>query len=327
VIKIQLPIKKRVLILAVSEAGIIFIQELVNQGKPVNEIFLVVDSVRIPKNLNLLPDGVVIYYLDAQDGESLQLIADKENANVCCVFAWYAILQKRFIDSFGGCIFNMHFGSLPLFRGAGGFSWQVLNGAEELGAFIHQLTPKVDAGAIVCSVESKIPVSEPYPKDFIDLSIGIARAVSIEFARMLHVSHFFDAKEQDESLAEYFPKLTTAENGKIDFRCLSQEVIRFIRAFSYPYAGASFNYEGENIHVYRAKLIKTGISRHPFCVGLIVNRSACGLHVMLRDGVIALQDFRSVKGDRIECEKFRIGSRVFNSQQELEEALLYRPKV
>ncbi len=322
---IGIPKTKKVLILAASAAGIVFIQELVNQGKSKKEIFLVIDPLRKPQNLDMLPDGVVFYYVNSNDSDSLQKITQKENANVCCVFAWYAILQKDFIDLFNGRIFNMHFGDLPYFRGAGGFSWQVLNGAEKLGAFIHQLIPKVDAGAIVCSHESKILVTEPYPQDYINLSIEVSTAVSIQFARMLHNQNVLVAKEQDEFVAEYFPKLTTLENGKIDFYCTTEEVSRFIRAFSHPYAGASFLYGRQRIHVRKAIVIKDNISRHSFCIGLIVNKSSCGLHIMLKDGVLALQDFFNSDGESVNCDSFRIGDRLFNSRDELDKALLYRP--
>lgn len=323
--KIHLPSRKKILILAANDSVLYFIRTLVEMEKSLEEIVLIVDSARPINNLDLLPNELDIRFVDSSDNDLPKAIAIEESTNICCVFGWYAILKKEFIDLFRGCIFNMHFGDLPCYRGAGGFSWQILNGTERLGAFIHQMIPKVDAGAVVCSVESELVMSDPYPQDFIDLSCELANAVAIKFATLLHYSSVINAKCQDESQAEYLPKLLTSENGKIDFRFGCEEVARFIRAFSYPYPGASCIYEGEKIHIRRVKIIRFGIFRHPFGIGLIINRDPSGLRVLLRDGVILIQDIRDSHGERIDYVHFRIGNRLGNTQEELTKALLFRP--
>lgn len=321
---ITLPEKKKIMILAVHPAGIHFARMLVSEGFDVSAITLVLDEQRLPKNYNERPSGINVVEGRCNDTSMIVKIAHECGSNICCVFAWYAILNREFIDIFNGAIFNMHFGDLPLYRGAGGFSWQVLNDHQFLASFIHQLTPKVDAGAIVCSARAKIAKEEPYPGDFIDLSKKLALRVANDFGRLVLKQNRLELIEQSEIDAEYFPKLTTAENGRINFDWGVEELSCFVRAFSDPYPGASFVYSDD---VYRARsvqILTAARKLHPFCAGLIVNKSDLGLHVALRDGIVALRELYDDMGKRVEFNVFRIGSRLWNSASDLEKALLYR---
>jgi methionyl-tRNA formyltransferase len=46
-------------------------------------------------------------------------------------------------------IYNLHFGKLPQYRGPSPVFWQLKNGEAQLGLTIHQLTNKLDSGAVV----------------------------------------------------------------------------------------------------------------------------------------------------------------------------------
>jgi methionyl-tRNA formyltransferase len=45
-------------------------------------------------------------------------------------------------------ILNIHFGRLPQYRGPSPVFWQLKNGEAQLGLTIHQLTNKLDSGAV-----------------------------------------------------------------------------------------------------------------------------------------------------------------------------------
>ena len=322
---IMLPEQKKIMILAVHPAGIHFAKTLVSEGFDAGAITLVLDEQRIPENHNERPSGINVVEGRCNDSSMILKVAREYGANVCCVFAWYAILKREFIDIFNGAIFNMHFGDLPLYRGAGGFSWQVLNGHQVLGSFVHQLTSKVDAGPVVCSVLERIDKDEPYPADFIQLSNRLALCVISDFVKVILRKNNLDVIDQSETKAEYFPKLTTAENGRINFEWGVEEFSCFVRAFSDPYPGASFVYSD---NVYRARavqILQSALKLHPFCAGLIVNKSELGLHVALKDGIVALRELYDDMGQRIDFDVFRIGNRLWNPANELEKALLYRP--
>ena len=48
---------------------------------------------------------------------------------------------------------------------------------------------------------------------------------------------------QQQEISTYFPKLSTELNGFINFSWNIQNVCKFVRAFSYPFKGAIFNYK------------------------------------------------------------------------------------
>jgi methionyl-tRNA formyltransferase len=52
--------------------------------------------------------------------------------------------------------FNMHGSLLPAFRGRAPVNWAVLHGATEIGATLHEMTVKPDAGAIVA--QTAVPI-------------------------------------------------------------------------------------------------------------------------------------------------------------------------
>jgi len=321
---IVLPKEINVAVLGSNPALMVFVETLLRQGVPPANVTVILDRERMPADVGNLKEVQIIEVGVASDSE-LNAAISSTSATVCCVFGWYAILKNSFIQHFHGRVFNMHFGNLPLYRGAGGFSWQVLNGENTLGAFIHVLVPKVDAGPVVCRCVTEVVKLDPYPIDFHESAKFVANAVAEKFGRMLACSEELPVVDQDEDEAEYFPMLTTVRNGLIDFSWTCESVARFIRAFSNPYPGAIFCYKEKKFKVQRVSLLKNNIARHPWVAGLLVNKSPAGLHVIFHDGVLRFEEIRDSFGNAIDLKEFRIGERLYNTNQELLSARLFRP--
>ena len=67
------------------------------------------------------------------------------------------LLKAPIIDSFPGCIINIHLGLSPYYRGAGTNFWPLVNGEPEYcGATIHFLDAGVDTGPIIAHVRPVI---------------------------------------------------------------------------------------------------------------------------------------------------------------------------
>lgn len=321
---IILPREINVAVLGSNPALTVFVETLLTNGVPPANVTVILDRERIPAGADNLKQVRVIEVGVSSDSE-LNAAISGISATVCCVFGGYAILKKGFIQHFDGRVFNMHFGSLPLYRGAGGFSWQVLNGENTVGAFIHVLVPKVDAGPVVCSCLTEVMKPDPYPMDFHEASRSVANAVAEKFGKLLACSESLPVVDQDEDAAEYYPMLTTVRNGLIDFSWPCESVARFIRAFSDPYPGATFCYTGKKFRVMRVSLLKNNISRHPWVSGLVVNKSDGGLHVLFHDGVLRLEGISDSLGNVADLKEFRVGGRLYNTDQELLSARLFRP--
>lgn len=322
--QIPLPQPRRYLVIGVNSALIDFVETLLAQAVPAEAITVVVDGRRPPSDIDRISD-VSLIELPAADEKRLADLLSGAEPTIGCVFSWYAVFSRDFVESFPGPLFNLHLGELPRYRGAGGYSWQVLNNERTLGAYVHLLTPRVDAGPIVCSEVAEVEEPTPYPSDYIRLSKVVARNAAVRFAELLCNDDALAASVQDEAAAEYYPKLTTLRNGVIDFSWSVVHVDRFVRAFSDPYPGAMFSYRGATFRVTQSVIVQDSLTRHPFCSGLIVNISDAGLHVMLKDGVVAFQNIRDADGNPVAARAFTIGDRLYTEDAARLSASLFRP--
>ena len=57
------------------------------------------------------------------------------------------ILPASFLE--GRRCYNFHPGILPQYRGAGAFSWAILNGEKETGITLHEIDGDIDHGPII----------------------------------------------------------------------------------------------------------------------------------------------------------------------------------
>ena len=302
---LQLPTDKRYLILAANACAFDFVSTLLKNNVNQSDIILVLDSLHPLEP----PFPFASTFIESRNFNQLLKISVDSNCNVCCVFGWYAILPPIFIRYFDGLIFNMHFGTLPLYRGAGGFSWQILHEHKSLCAHIHQLIHKTDAGPIILSTCASLKLDFPKPTHFHKLATSLAQSVAESFARILVTQQYLSFEHQDESKAIYFPRLNTFKDGCIDFRWTYHHVERFIRAFSYPYPGAWFRYQDKQFHCHTCSLI-TNFEFHPFASGLIVNTLDKGICVSFSDSVVLISDIYDANTERADISSFRIGLRL-----------------
>ncbi|WCT11938.1 methionyl-tRNA formyltransferase [Mucilaginibacter jinjuensis] len=83
-------------------------------------------------------DNAVYQWLDMYEPDVVFVLGYKHRIDV-----------KQLPLKLNGRLFNIHFGSLPAYRGPNPVFWQIKNGEAEITATIHQVTAKFDAGPIV----------------------------------------------------------------------------------------------------------------------------------------------------------------------------------
>ncbi len=302
---LNLPTEKRFIILAANPCAFDFVSTLLSFNVSKDSITLVLDNQHPLEP----PSSLSCTYILSRDFIGLMNLLSLSNSNICCVFGWYAILPESFISRFSGLIFNLHFGDLPQYRGAGGFSWQILHDQKTLCAHMHQLESKVDAGPVIFSTCASLNLNLPKPHDFLQLSGYLARSVAVSFARSVCTEATLALYEQDESQALYFPRLNTIKDGCINLRWKFKDIERFIRAFSHPYPGAWFKYQNKVFHCHNCSLINY-FDFHPFSIGLIVNKIDDGILVSCSDSVILISNIYDCNLVPTDISFFRIGSRL-----------------
>lgn len=74
--------------------------------------------------------------------------------DLCFVMGYKTIIQTNRLATCKTPIYNIHFGSLPSFKGPSPVFWQLKNGVDKLGTAIHRLTDRLDDGPVVWMKET-----------------------------------------------------------------------------------------------------------------------------------------------------------------------------
>lgn len=262
---------------------------------------------------------------DLNGDQAREKISDID-PNLALVFGWGKIFKDEFLSRFHGRILNMHTAPLPRYRGAGGFSWQVMHNERNVTVTIHQMVREIDAGSILFQETAALDEEKIYPETVKNMRYELMNERVIP--RLL--SLLKEEKElvlfpQNQDEAEYFPRLFTPENGFIDFSWDVESVESFIRAFSYPYPGSTVRYGSDKYRITEAGIRSRNRPYHPFCYGLITNITGSGIDVIVNSGIIRFEKIVDIEGNETSFDQFRIGNRFYNAPEDLLNARLFRP--
>jgi len=75
--------------------------------------------------------------------------------DLCFIMGYKHRIDLNRLPDFQTPLFNVHFGSLPSFRGPSPVFWQLKRGVEKLAVTIHRLTSRLDDGPVVWMKESE----------------------------------------------------------------------------------------------------------------------------------------------------------------------------
>ena len=143
------------------------------------------------------------------------------------------ILPREVISSFEHKLFNLHNQLLPLFRGAGGVTWNILEQSKDWGVSIHHLTEEIDAGDIVAQQKICGQILNE-PASVISKIIENKGAVLVanwldDYFKTGEVSVISENNSID---SYYWPRLNTEVHGWIDWSWDLDDIISFCHAFS-----------------------------------------------------------------------------------------------
>ena len=74
--------------------------------------------------------------------------------DICFVMGYNTRIQTNRLATHKTPIYNVHFGSLPSFKGPSPVFWQLKNGVDKLATTIHRLTERLDDGPVVWMKET-----------------------------------------------------------------------------------------------------------------------------------------------------------------------------
>lgn len=220
-------------------------------------------------------------------------------ADVMIVAAYGLILPQRVLDIPGrGCL-NVHASLLPRWRGAAPVQAAILAGDRETGISLMSMTAGLDCGPVYATAAIGIGSDESAGVLGERLARLGGRLLVRELEAILEGSR--EAIAQDESLATYAPKITTAD-ARIDWTMTADDVLRRVRAWD-PVPGAWFMLGDERIKCWRATKAE-GMGAPP---GRVLEAAASGVVVACADAAVALRELQRPGRRRVDAAQFAAG--------------------
>jgi methionyl-tRNA formyltransferase len=181
---------------------------------------------------------------------------------------------------------NIHYASLPRYRGRATVNWAIINGDSETAITIHCMVPELDAGGILYQETVVIGPTDTVTDLYSRLNAILRREIAAAVTRRLTGDSGEPQCEADASYA----CTRVPDDGEIDWSAPTADIDRLVRGLADPYPGAYTFLEGEMIWVRRSR----PVADPPAYVGRINGRvvrvcSAEGAaYVLTGDGVLQL---------------------------------------
>jgi methionyl-tRNA formyltransferase len=238
----------------------------------------------------------VLEYNDLNSVEEIAHISEY-SPDMIVTIGCRAIFKPQLINSFKYCI-NLHPFDIPKWRGGGIDSWMILNNAWNTTQYLtsHFISPKLDAGNILCKIPYEIKHSD-YPLDI--FKSRIQRIGELLTASIEEVIKGSTGTVQIEDDSYYFPKLFTPRDGKINLSWNSHQIEKFIFAFSYPYAGSFLFFNETKISIIEAK-VEINEHIHPLANGLIFRKKGnTGFSFFINQGEVHVEKYSCEPKDTV----------------------------
>jgi methionyl-tRNA formyltransferase len=266
---------------------------------------LVVLQSLVKSDLNLNPLAVVMLEPISRSGERLASYCNQHGIRL---IKTSDVSSQEFIKLIEGCSFdilitahfqkilpkvvfngakvgalNLHPSLLPKFRGMSPQHWPLIFNEQETGVSVHFIESDVDSGNIVKQV--RIPLSpDIYIHQLQKKMLIVYQSIMLEAIKLLISGH--RGSRQNIELGSYFHKIKSA-----DMQISIEKGYRYaygqIRAFSFPYDGASFG----GLRIMRASPLNLiDCPDLTSQVGLIQHNSR--LYLCFKDGVLELEKWK-----------------------------------
>ena len=192
--------------------------------------------------------GIPVIYANRIDDE-VQKSLDEYDADLGVVVAYGALLPQRTLDSITNGWINLHFSSLPHWRGAAPVQWQVISGASQAGSSVFLLVKELDAGDVFDTREWPIHPDETAGELLTRLSVLGAQQV-LDVVDSLDSGNAQRMPQQGEST--YARKLSL-EDGHLHLTSDSVVVYNQFRGVT-PEPGAFVMMGDERLKIIDARL-------------------------------------------------------------------------
>ena len=222
--------------------------------------------------------------------------------DIIVVAAYGQILPKEVLElPKYGCV-NVHASLLPRLRGAAPIQRAIIEGDEETGVTIMQMSEGLDTGDMLAKESIKIGT--------MNYSMLHDALAEIGARLMVHTLDLIEEgkispEPQDDSKSSY-AKMVFKQEGKIDFTRQPEAVERLIRGFD-PWPGAFCEYEDMVMKIWKAQPLCENTGKEP---GTIIEVSARGIKIACGDGALLVSEIQIPGKKRVAVSEYLKGNQI-----------------
>ena len=222
--------------------------------------------------------------------------------DIIVVVAYGQILPKEVLAlPKYGCV-NVHASLLPRLRGAAPIQRAIIEGDEETGVTIMQMSEGLDTGDMLTRESIKIG-----DRNYSRLHDALAEIGAKLMASTLDLieTEKISPEPQDDSRSSY-AKMILKQEGKIDFTREPAAIERFIRGFD-PWPGAFCEYGDIVMKLWKAEPLAQDTGREP---GTITKVSPKGIEIACGQGTLLVSEIQVPGKKRVAVSEYLKGNRI-----------------
>ena len=227
------------------------------------------------------------------------------------------IFKHKEINLFKNKLINIHGANLPLFRGAGGLSWNMMTNYYNSGITIHLIDKNIDKGMFILKKSFTFPLK--IRNSLLEMqkySINFQKKQVINFLSKLIKNKVFKLNIiKDSPNSCYWPRISTEKHAWINWSWNANQISDFINSCSTPYIGAATTINKKVIRFKKAKPAKSKINFHPYQYGLIYKKIKNEIYVASKKGGVII-DISNIKN-----KKGFLGKRLLTTNKTLNKSL------
>jgi methionyl-tRNA formyltransferase len=248
--------RARAVVFAYHDVGVRCLKALLSGGVEVALVVTVADDPKETQWFASVAETARDYGLPVatpQEPNSAAFVEQLAALDVDFLFSFYyrSLLGAPLLGCARRAAFNMHGSLLPKYRGRAPVNWAILNGEREIGATLHYMVARADAGDIIDQQAVPILIDD----DAREVYAKVTAAAEMVLVRSLPglIEGSAPRRAQPIVPGQYFGR-RTPEDGRIDWRWPAERIHNLVRAVAPPFPGAFGEVGAERWWLHRTRL-------------------------------------------------------------------------
>lgn len=246
----------RAVVFAYHDVGVRCLKALLSGGVEVALVVTVADDPKETQWFASVAETARDYALPVampEDPNSAAFVAQLAALDADFIFSFYyrSMLGAPLLECARRAALNMHGSLLPKYRGRAPVNWAILNGEREIGATLHYMVARADAGDIVDQQAVPILADDEAREVYAKVTAAAEMVLVRSLPGLLDGSA--PRRAQPIVPGQYFGR-RRPEDGRIEWRWPAERIHNLVRALAPPFPGAFGEVGAERWWLHRTRL-------------------------------------------------------------------------